>query len=327
MCAYVTTSRAASETIADGNAAPSAQPSSASARFPENAVEFDQLFEEIKNWGRWGPQDQLGALNLITPAKRKQAIALARLGQVVSLAHPLLTEGSEENGKPFEFTMNEGLMTDTYKFNYHGFLLTHLDALCHFPYKGKDYNGYPTETVNTPKGCAKLGVENLRNGIVTRGILIDIPRLKHVPYLEPGEPVFVEDLEAWEKQTHLKVSPGDAIFLRTGRWTRWAKVGPWSLVHGAAGFHPSVARWLKQRGVAVMGSDIGELMPSPVDGVFGPTHILAINALGIVLLDNHDLEALAETAARLKRWEFMLTVAPLPVTGGTGSPVNSLAIF
>jgi kynurenine formamidase len=294
------------------------------------------MFEDIKDWGRWGPNDQLGAANLITETDRRQAIALARLGRVVSMAHPYLTASSEGkgnpfegNGSPFEHTMKQGFSMDIYKFDYHSFIHTHLDGLCHAPYKGKDYNGYPTAEVNTENGCTKLGVENLKNGVVTRGILIDIPRLRNVPYLEPGTPVFVEDIEAWEKTAGVKISSGDAIFLRTGRWARWAKLGPWALSQNEAGFHSSIAPWLKKRGVAFIGSDGGlDVLPSLVEnGPFEPLHVLSINALGIAILDNHDLEAVAETAAALNRWEFMVIIAPLVVTGGTGSPVNSLAIF
>lgn len=313
------------------------KPDPAAIRYPRNVAELDRMFAQISNWGRWGPDDQLGAVNLVTDDKRRQAVALARLGRAVSLSHALITKSSagvtegtfQGNGTPFEHTMNPDLSTDIYKVEYHSFLHSHLDALCHFPYEGKDYNGYPTPQVNTPRGCAKLGVENLRNGVVTRGILIDIPRLKNVPWLEPGTPVFIEDIEAWEKMAGVKVSAGDAIFLRTGRWARWDKLGPWNLRRQEAGFHPSVAPWLKERGVAVVASDVGlDVLPSPVEGVPDmPMHVLAINALGIVVLDNHDLESLAATAAELKRWEFMVSIAPLVVTGGTGSPVNTIALF
>ena len=182
--------------------------------------------------------------------------------------------------------------------------------------------------METERGCAKLGVENLKNGILTRGLLLDIPRLKNLPYLEPGTPVYVEDLEAWEAKAGLRITAGDAIFLRTGRWARRDKLGPWNLVEAEAGIHASVAPWIETRGVASIGSDSGlDVLPSRVEGVTLPVHVLMITALGIHLFDNQDLEAVAATAAKLNRWEFMLTVAPVPVTGGTGSPVNALATF
>ena len=309
-------------------AAPLLGPGPSAARFPRNAEEFDQMFNQVKNWGRWGKDDQLGAANLITEAKRKQAIALAKNGITVSLAHNPLTEAAPDNTSPFEHTMNRGLSTDTYKVSYHGYAHSHIDALCHILYKDQTYNGYPRAEINTEKGCTKLGVQNLKNGIVTRGILLDIPRLKGLPYLEPGTPVFQEDLEAWEQKAGIKVSPGDAIFLRTGRWARREKLGPWPVSRNEAGYHASVAPWLKARGVSFLGSDDAQdVTPSLVEGVNLPVHTLAITALGVNILDNMDLEAVAETAARLNRWEFLLMVAPVPVTGGTGFPANPLAIF
>jgi kynurenine formamidase len=303
-------------------------PGPAAARTPRNLAEFDQMFTQISNWGRWGKDDELGSANLVTPAKRKQALGLVKEGITVSLAHNPLTEAAEDNTSPFEFTMNRGLTTDTYKVSYHGYAHSHLDALCHFSYKDQTYNGFAKSAVNTEKGCTKLGIQNLKNGVLTRGILIDVARLKGVPYLDPGTPVFVEDLEAWEKKAGIKVSAGDAIFLRTGRWARREKLGPWAVSRNAAGFHASVAPWMKARGVAFVGSDDAQdVVPTLVEGITLPVHTLLIAALGINLLDNQDLEALAETAARLNRWEFMIAFAPVPVTNGTGFPINAIATF
>ena len=297
-------------------------------RAPRNAAEFDALFQQVKNWGRWGPDDQLGSINLITPATRKQAIALAKTGESVSLAHTLLTEKADDNASPFEHTMLRGNNMDRYAVQYHGYAHSHIDALCHILYRDQTYNGYARADVNTEKGCTKLGIDNLKNGVVTRGILIDIPRLKNVPYLEPGTAIYVEDIEAWEKKAGVKVTSGDAVFIRTGRWARREKLGPWNVAQSAAGVHASVAPWFKARGVAFAGSDAAlDVTPSLVEGTNLPVHTLFINAMGIHLLDNQDLEALSATAAKLNRWEFMLTIAPVPVTGGTGFPLNALAVF
>src|SRR6516164_2791164 len=303
-------------------------PGPSAARFPRNADEFDQMFKQVSNWGRWGADDLRGAANLITDASRKQALALAKSGLAVSLAHNPLKEAALDNPSPFEHTMNRGFSTDTYKVSYHGFAHSHIDALCHILYKGQTYNGHATAEINTEEGCKMLGIQNLKNGVVTRAILFDIPRLKGLPYLEPGTPVFVEDLEAWEKKAGVKVSPGDAIFLNTGRWARREKLGPWNVGRNEAGYHASVAPWLKERGVSFIGSDDAQdVTPSLVEGINLPVHTLAITALGIGILDNQDLEEVSATAARLHRWEFLLTVAPVPVSGGTGFPVNALAIF
>lgn len=316
----------------------------ATPRTPLNLAEFNQMADQISNKGRWGKDDQLGSVNLITESKRKQAAGLVRAGVSVGMAHIPLTEKAADNPSPFGFTFTGG--GDSWAVSYHGYAHSHMDAIgCHILYQDKMYNGEARTEKGSPAGCEKGGIQNLRNGVVTRGILIDIPRLRNLPYLEPGTPVFVEDIEAWEKKAGVKVSSGDAIFLRTGRWARREKLGPWlaggggrgrggdggaAPVAGAgvAGFHASVAPWLKARGVALVGSDaVSDVTPSLVEGVPLPVHTLALAVLAINLFDNLDLEAVGATAARLNRWEFMLSAAPLPVQGGTGGPLNPLAIF
>jgi kynurenine formamidase len=304
-------------------------PTATAAHVPRNAAEFDEMFTRISNWGRWGPNDQLGAANLVTDSKRKQAAALVRTGVTVSLAHDALPDLTVDNpNRTFEHVMNTGFQTDRYTFNFHNFVTSHMDSLCHVLYKDRTYNGYARAQVNTEKGCTKNSIENLKNGVVTRGILIDIPRLKGLPYLEPGTPVYSEDIEAWERMAGVKVSAGDAIFVRTGRWARREKLGPWNPFERSAGLHASVAPWIKDRGVAFVGWDGPEgVIPSLVEGVQVPMHTLLITALGVDIFDSQDLEELSATAARLNRSEFLLTVAPIRVPGGTGSPVNPLAIF
>jgi kynurenine formamidase len=297
-------------------------------RPPRNAAEFDEFFKQVSNWGRWGKDDQLGSVNLIDHTKRKQAAALVKNGMSVSLAHNLLTERADDNSNPFEHTMLRGYNMDRYAVSYHGYAHSHIDALCHILYKDQTYNGYARADINTEKGCTKLGIDNLKAGIVTRGVLFDIPRLKGVDYLEPGTAIYSDDLEAWEKKAGVKLASGDVLLLRTGRWTRRARLGPWNVGQNAAGLHASVAPWIKARGVAIVGSDAAEdVVPSMVEGLALPVHTLLITAMGVNLLDNQDLETLGDTAARLKRWDFLITIAPLVVNGGTGSPANVLATF
>ena len=303
-----------------------------------NQADIERLMEELSNWGRWGPSDELGAANLITPAKRLEAIALATEGITVSLAHRLLTDEAADVSRPFERRMLglpdptrepvfRGGVSDNYNISYHGYSHSHIDSLCHILYKGLMYNGVSQETI-TEAGCSNASIASLQAGIVTRGVLIDIPRLKGVPYLEPGTPIYMEDLEAWEEMAGVTVRPGDALFVRTGRWARRADVGPWAVSEQTAGLHASTMPWIKARDVSFLGSDgVSDVIPSQVEEVGLPVHLLTIVAMGVDLFDNQDLEALAETAARLNRWEFMLVAAPLAVEGGTGSPLNALAIF
>ncbi len=298
-------------------------------------ADFDRWMTQLSNWGRWGANDERGTINLITPAKVKQAVTLAKSGTTVSLEHPLDTMRAEDNGNPLTHTMtNTGenpvggaYAMDRYEISYHGYGHTHMDALGHAFLNGKMYNGYAQSTV-TKAGAAKNDIAAFQSGIVTRGVIVDIPRLKGVPYLEPGQAIYPEDLDAWEKKVGIKIGSGDAVFIRTGRWARRAAKGPWNAGQSLAGLHVSVVQWLKARDVAVLGGDgASDVLPSQVEGVSQPVHFLMLIALGSPLFDNCDLEAVAETAARLNRYEFMFSAAPLAVPGGTGSPINPLAIF
>jgi kynurenine formamidase len=306
--------------------------SSQVTRTPPSAVteaEYERWKKELSNWGRWGKDDQIGALNLITPQKRRQAASLVKDGVSVSLAADADTVKAVDNPNPYEHTML-GISSDRIAVNYHGIAHTHLDSLAHINTNGVFYNGYTPDADTVMKqGHARNSIHNVKNGVFTRGILIDIPRLKGVPYLEPGTPIYVEDLEAWEKKSGVKVSAGDALFVRTGVWARRKAEGPWlrGRAEGArsAGLDPSVIPWLKQRDVAILGSDHPQYV-SP-SNLRGAIHDFALVYLGVHLLDNCDLEALADTAAARKRWEFLLTLAPLPIRGGTGSPLNPIATF
>lgn len=308
-----------------------AQSPPSTAAFSSQA-DFDRGMTELSNWGRWGKADQLGALNLITPAVRKQAAHLVRDGISVSLAHNVEKEPAVDNGSPFFHSMdrtginNSGFsVADTFKVSYHGMAHTHIDSLCHMFYRGKMYNGYDQTNV-IASGAQNLGIENLKNGIFGRGILMDIAALKGVEYLEPGTPIFPEDLNACEKRAGLHVRSGDIVLIRTGRWGRRAAVGAWG--GKFAGLHGSCAQWLKRRDVAVLGSDAaGDVLPSGVTDVAMPVHQLCLAAMGVWILDNCDLESVSQIARERKRWEFQLTVAPLAVPGGTGSPINPLATF
>jgi kynurenine formamidase len=296
-------------------------------------ADVDRMMKELSNWGRWGKDDQIGALNLITPAKRKQAAALVRDGVSVSLSRDIETEKAVDNPSPFKQEMNRTgadpgqFAVDTYSVLYHGYAHTHMDSLCHMFYEGKMFNGYPKESTDK-EGASKLSIAGVKNGIFTRGILMDIPRLKGVKYLEPKTPIYPEDLDAWENQAGIKVSAGDVIFIRTGRWARRAEKGPWNVSGESAGLHASSARWLRQRDVAMVGSDAGsDVMPSQVEGVVQPIHQLLLISMGVMIFDNCDLEALSAAAAERKRWEFLLTSSPLAVKKGTGSPLNPMAVF
>ena len=306
---------------------------SAQARQRVTGEDLDRWMKELSNWGRWGESDELGALNFISPAKRKEAAKLVREGISVSLARDIEKEESVDNPFPFEHSMlltgkSPGIFSnDAYRIQYHGWAHTHIDSLCHMFYQGKMFNGFSRMEV-TDQGARKLGIQTLKNGIFSRGILMDIPALKGVEYLEPGEAIYPEDLDAWEKKAGVQVGPGDVLLVRTGRWARRSAKGAWDVSKKAAGMYASCARWLHEREIALLGSDAAsEVAPSGIEGVVNPIHQLSIIAMGVPIFDNCDLEALSATAKRLQRWEFLLTAAPLPVGGGTGAPLNPIATF
>lgn len=306
------------------------QPGAAS---PVTAAEFEQWMKDISNWGRWGANDELGTLNLITPAKRLAAAALVREGAAVSLALDLNKKADALNSNPFEHALSVGtwrgheVAGDRYGVEYHGVAHSHIDGLTHFAHRGKMYNGFPVETLKT-SGAERLGIQNAKDGIFTRGVLIDMPWLKGVDFLEPGFAITAEDLAAWESRTGIVVTSGDVLLIRTGRWERVRQRGQWNFMEAAAGSHASIARWLKARDVAVIGCDgVSDVMPSNVEGLANPLHALVLVGLGMPVLDNLDLDALAAEARRRNRWEFLFVAAPLRVPGGTGSPLNPLAVF
>jgi len=290
-------------------------------------ADIDRWKKELSNWGRWGKDDQIGTLNLITAAKRKQAAALVKEGFSVSLAQDALTEAAVDNPRPYEHVM-QGVGADRFGVSFHGFAHTHLDSMAHIIDNGQVYNGYTPDrevVMKNNQGHPRNSIHNVKSGVFTRGILIDIPRLKGAPYLEPTTPIYVEDLEAWEKKAGIKVSAGDALFVRTGRWARRTAKGPWDISKDEAGLHASVIPWLKQRDVAVLGGDHPQsVMPSELGRA---VHDFGIIYLGLHMLDNANLDALAEACAARNRWEFLVVIAPLPIVGGTGSPVNPIATF
>ncbi len=296
-------------------------------------AQYERWQTELSNWGRWGKDDEMGTLNLVTPAKRKQAAALVKEGFSVSLSANAATQKEIDVPCPVEWSMitaTESTALDRIGYPcIHGAGTTHLDSFAHVFFNGKMWNGYPVAGLVTKEGGAgKASILTMKNGIVTRGVLYDIPRLKGVPYLGPGDRIFPEDLEAWEKISGAKAGPGDALFLRWGRWARRAKLGPSAIDDASAGFDNSIIPWLKKRDIALLGWETPGYAPQPPgDLPRTAVHNFVLTILGIHIIDRADFEALSEAAATRHRWEFMLTVAPLPIPKGTGSPVNPIAMF
>jgi kynurenine formamidase len=296
-------------------------------------AEYERWQTELSNWMRWGKDDELGTLNLITPAKRKAAAALVKDGFTVSLSSNVQMEKAVDVPCPADWAMltaSEAGATDRISFPcIHGAGTTHLDSFAHRFFGGKMWNGYPVSgLVTADAGAARNSVLTMKDGIVTRAVLYDIPRLKGVPYLEPGTRIFPEDLEAWERRTGVRVGTGDALLLRWGRWARRKALGPWPIDEGAAGLDASVIPWLKKRDISLLAWETPGYMPQPPGDLSRlAVHDFVLTILGIHLLDRADFEAVSQAAASRNRWEFMLSIAPLAIPRGTGSPVNPIAIF
>ena len=306
--------------------------------------EFDEIFESVKNWGRWGEADELGTLNYITPDTVRAAAGLVRSGRRATMAIPMNTAAGPDNPSPVIRHVVQGhdidigssgvtFATDFVGLAFHGDCHTHMDALCHIAYQGRVYNGRPAQKVMTSQGATGLDVTTYREGLVGRGVLLDAPRYRGVSWLEPGEAVTRAELEAIEEAEGVRLGEGDIMVFRTGHHRRRLELGAWSNDYppageGKAGLHVDTIPWMHERRIAAFLPDgDGETVPSNVEGVLYPIHPLQVTAMGMLAADSLQLEDLARACEEEGRFEFMVVGLPLPLPGGTGSPWNPIAIF
>jgi len=304
--------------------------------------EFEQIFESVKNWGRWGPNDQLGTLNFITPGHVRAAAGLVQSGRRVSLEIPINTVAGPDNPNPaihfvsqaHDIDIGSGGLRfglDFMGMACHGDCHTHVDALCHISYNGLTYNGHPAQEVLTSKGATSLDIASYGDGVVGRGVLLDIPRFRGVKWLEPGEAVRRAELEACEKAQGVNLGEGDILVFRTGHHRRRLELGAWDNGpdgEGKAGLHVDTIPWMHERRLAAFLPDgDGEAIPSCVAGMTFPIHPLQIVAMGMLASDSLQFEDLARACEEEGRYEFMVVGLPLRLPGGTGSPWNPIAIF
>ena len=303
-----------------------------------SAAEFRALYQRLAEAASRGADDRRGALNNITPAEVLAAAAEVRSGRTVSLARPIENVPSADNVSPLQHEMTghaadrirvPGLefAADRFRMNVHGDADSHIDALCHVIYDNHLYNGVGVETV-TSTGASALTIETDHDGIVGRGVLLDIPRVRGIRWLEPGDHVTVDDLVAAEREQDLRVEQGDLLFVRVGHSRRRTEVGPWDAASTRAGLHPTAMEFVADRQVAVLGSDSNsDTAPSTTEDVAFPVHVLAINAMGVQLLDYLQFEELVPLCEEANRWSFLCAIAPLRLPAATGSPVNPIAIL
>ena len=309
--------------------------------WPEEKQLFRWIDGEISNWNKWGKGDQKGTLNYLTDDHTLRAIKLIESGEKVSCSKTITFENSTSlKVAPNHFMISAG---DTYRENenherqvamdyfglvFHGHSITHVDSLAHFFWNGKTYNGRPSSVVSTEKGATEFDVIPAKGGIITRGILVDVPKLRGVEYIEKGDGVGLEDIKQFENESGIKIGNGDVILLRTGQLGKTSTKGPINIENGSAGPSPDILPFLYEREVSIMGSDTGnDIAPNPYEKFTNPIHQIGIVSMGLWILDNAWLDDLSETCEKNKRWEFAINILPLPMKTVTGSPVNPMAIF
>lgn len=300
--------------------------------------ELNRLAREVSNWDRWGSADTFGTLNLSADVDRSALLATLS-GQSISLARPLTTRNGpdyELHPAPLHFMIRSGesapaegfaSSADWFGVGCHGFGVTHIDALSHVFWDGKMYNGVPAATASTTAGSRIGSVEDFAGGVVTRGVLLDVARMRGVPWLEPGEVITTEDLDRCETEQKVEVARGDTVFIRTGIRRRQTEQGPHSPLHdGHPGLHPTCMSWIHERDICVLGSDgISDVMGPGLRGM--PVHVLSLVYMGMPLVDNADLEQLGATCEEKHDWTFLSVISALRIRRGTGSPINPLAVF
>jgi kynurenine formamidase len=311
-----------------------------------------QLAERCSNWGRWGPEDQLGTLNHILPADTAAAARLATSGRVFSLSIPLDENGPQTGGfgrfNPIHLMIRDGngAVTGTTVRDFYGgrdrwirgtddlLILplqsgTQWDGLGHIVFENRIYNGYDATVVGS-KGATRNDITNARDRVVGRGVLLDIARHRGVPWLEPGDQIHGQDLEDCAASQGVAVGRGDLVLIRTGQMAQCRDAGSWGTYAGgsAPGLSLDAAPWIFDRELAAIATDTWgmEVLPNQTPDVFQPLHIILLVHTGLLIGEIFDLEALADDCAADGRYEFLLAAAPLPITGAVGSPVNPLAI-
>lgn len=312
----------------------------------EIAADVEGWMTSLSNWGRWGDDDERGTLNLVTDEARRRGAALVTDGVAVSCAHDIRPEGPNAQRymigtglerKPDDETTDRtgasdhdhgSVAAEFLGLIYHGMTITHIDAPSHVFWDGRMYNGASSSLVDDRHGATRSDVRAAATGIVTRGVLVDVARLLGVEAMEPGQPVLPEHLDAATERAGITVEPGDVLLVRTGEAARRRAVRSGYSGAQQPGLHASCLPWLRSHDIAALGSDVAQdVHPTGVPGFSMPIHTVGLVAMGLWLIDNCDLDALAQHCAERQRWEFLFMLSPLRFRGATGSPANPLAIL
>lgn len=302
-------------------------------------TDMRELGRRLSNWGRWGPDDERGTTNLIPPERIAAAASLIRTGAVYELGIPLDADGPQPGGNrinPIRLMAENGqeqVLPGGFKWadDYVFMPLqagSQYDALCHVHYDGQLYNGHPGDGV-TVKGADKCGIQTQSNGIAGRGVLLDVARARGVPWLESGSVITPEELDAVAAGQGVEVGPGDILLIRTGYRAKFLEErDPAAFMAGEPGLGLACAQWLRERDVAVVGSDnwAVEVLPGENPGALFELHMILIRDMGMTLAELLDFEELAVACAGDGVYDFFYAGPPLQFTRGVGSPINPLAI-
>jgi len=324
----------------------------AASRGPVTRELLDEYCERFRNWGKWGPEDEIGTLNYITPGKVVEASRLVRQGKTLSLALPFDSSGPQTGRFGRVNPIHQMVATGTdhvagnqrvldfaegpYGFGFADDTITmylqtgtQWDGLSHIFRDGKMWNGRDARLV-TSAGAARNGIEKFKDKVVTRGVLLDIARSRGVEYLEPGQAIYVEDLDAAAAQAGVAIGEGDIVLIRTGemgRRLRERNWGPFS-AGDAPGISFTTAPWIAEKRLAGIATDTWgvEVRPNELEGAFQPLHLVIVVNMGLLVGEIFYLEELAQDCAQDGVYEFLFIAPPLPITGAVGSPINPLAI-
>ncbi|MEM7409011.1 MAG: cyclase family protein [Myxococcota bacterium] len=314
---------------------------------PLDATTVRDWGRQFSNWGRWGEDDQRGTLNFITPDRVLAATHLPRSGEVFSCALPFDQRGPQTGRgprhNPIHYMLSDGgdalagaqdRIPGGFRYADDAVIMplqcgTQWDALAHVSYDGKLYNGYAASEV-TSRGAAKNAIQQFADGVVGRGVLLDLPRHQDVPWLEPGTAILPEELDACAEASGVTVETGDILLVRTGQMMRCLEAGSWEGYCGGdtPGLSMRCARWLHERQVAAVATDTYcvEVIPHETPDCFMPLHMIALRDMGLLLGEIFQLERVAQACAEDGRYAFLFSAPPLPITGAVGSPINPLAI-
>jgi kynurenine formamidase len=302
--------------------------------------EFHEIARKVRNWGRWGDDDEIGTMNLVTDDVVRRATACVRTGRRFSLALPLSGDGPQIGTVPGRinplhtmiainspYVDPEGFRTSDDVLVMATQAATHWDALAHASYGGTIYNGFPAESITAEQGATRCGVDKIPH-LVTRGVLLDVARAKGVDRLEGGYALTPDDLDAAAELARLDVQPGDVVLLRTGQMQLLFAGDKLGYCIPNPGPSMQTVEWFRSHDVAAVATDsyTYEVFPPEREDCALPVHLLHLVDMGMTQGQHFVLESLAADCADDGVYEFLLEASPQPIVGGTGTPVNPVAV-